>query len=80
MNMVLWHTDNCTQHVTAVVIYNHRFKNETVFLHILVSPVHPQGNSLYISECVQASTLPVTFLLYYDKMFTKMTISYILEL
>jgi hypothetical protein len=47
-------------------------KNETVFLHVLASPGHPQGDSLYISDGVQAFTLLVIFLLYYDKMFTKM--------
>ena len=42
-----------------------------MFLHVLASPGHPQGNSLYISEGTQAFTLLVMFLLYYDKMFTK---------
>jgi len=50
-------------------------KNETVFLHIMASP---QGNSLYISEGIEAVTLLVIFQLYYEKMFTKWTISYIL--
>jgi len=45
-------------------------KNETLFLHVLASPGHPQGSSLYISEGIQALTLLVIFL-YYDKMFTK---------
>jgi hypothetical protein len=43
-----------------------------VFWGVLASPGHPQGNSLYISEGVQAFTLLVVFLLYHDKMFTKM--------
>jgi len=46
-------------------------KNETLFLHVLASPGQPQDNSLYISEGVQAFTLLVIFLIYYDKMFTK---------
>jgi len=41
-------------------------------LEVLASPGRTQGNSLYISEGVQAFTLLVIFLLYYDKMFTKM--------
>jgi len=48
------------------------FKNETVFLHVLASPGHPHDNSLCISEGVQTFTLLVIFLLYYDKVFTKM--------
>jgi len=56
-------------------------KNEVVFLHVLASQGHPQGNSLYISEGVEAFTLLVIFLFYYDKMFTKMNnFLYILEL
>jgi len=47
-------------------------KNETVFLHVLASPGHPQSNSLYISEGVQAFTLLGIFQVCYDKMFTKM--------
>ena len=38
----------------------------------MASPGHPQGNSLYISEGMQDFMLLVIFLLYYDKMFTKM--------
>ena len=56
----------------GIAIYNHVFLNiRQVFLHVLASPGHPQDNSLYISEGVQAFTLLVIFLLYYDKMFTK---------
>jgi len=40
-------------------------KNETVFLHVLARPGHPQGNNLYISDGVEAFTLLVIFLLYY---------------
>jgi hypothetical protein len=47
-------------------------KNEMVFLHVLASQEHPEGKSLYISEGVEAFTLLVIFLPYYDKMFTKM--------
>jgi len=46
-------------------------KNETVFLHVLARPGHPQDNNLHISEGVQAFTLLVIFLLYYDEIFTK---------
>jgi len=46
-------------------------KNEMVFLHVLASQGHPQGKSLYISEGIQALTLLVILLLYYDKMFKK---------
>jgi len=46
-------------------------KNETVFLHVLARPSHPQDNSLYFSEGLQAFTLLVIFLIYYNKMFTK---------
>jgi len=60
--------------VISIAIYNHLFKNQTVFLHVLASPGHPQANSLYISEGVQAFTLLVIFQLYYDKMFTKKNI------
>jgi hypothetical protein len=54
-------------------------KNETGVLHILASPGHPQGNSIYIPEGIQAFTVLIVFLLYYDKIFTKI-ISYILGL
>jgi len=47
-------------------------KNETMLLHVLASPGHPQGNSLYISEGIQAFTLLAVFQLYYHKMFTEM--------
>jgi len=40
-------------------------------LYVLASRGHPHGNSLYISEGVQAYTLVVIFVRY-DKMFTKM--------
>ena len=47
-------------------------KNEIAVLHGLASQGPPQGSSLYISEVLQAFTLLVIFLLYCDKMFTKM--------
>ena len=55
------------------------FKNETVFLHVLASPCHPQDNSLYISEGVQASTLLVIFLLYYDSFIHSFIHSYSID-
>ena len=56
-------------------------KNEMMFLRVLASEGHRQGKSLYISEGVEAFTLLVIFVLYYDKMFTKMNnFLYILEL
>jgi len=42
------------------------------FFNALASPGHPQDNSLCISEGVQTFTLLVIFLIYYDKVFTKM--------
>jgi len=52
-----------------------------LFLHVLASPGHPEGKSLYISEGVEAFTLLVIFRPYYDKMFTKMdSFLYIVEL
>jgi len=65
----------------GIAIYKHVFEKETVFLYVLASPGHPQGKSLYISEGVQAFTLQVIFVPYYDKMFTKMiNFLYILQL
>jgi hypothetical protein len=80
MNIVLGHTIKNTEHVIVIAMYNHFFKNETVFLRVLVRQAHPQGSSLYIAEGIQAFILLVIFLIYYDKMFTKMnTFLYILE-
>jgi len=49
-------------------------KNDTVFLHVVVSPGQPQGYSLCIQEGIQAFTLLVIFQHYHDKMFTKTNI------
>jgi len=46
-------------------------KIDVVFLYVLASQGHPQCHSLYISEGVEAFTLLVIFLIYYDKMFKK---------
>jgi hypothetical protein len=54
-------------------------KNEIGVLHIFASPGQPQGNSLCTPEGIQAFTVLVVFLLYYDKKLTKI-ISYVLGL
>jgi len=56
----------------VLIITTMIFKYETVFLLVLASPVHPQDNSLRISKGTQTFTLLVIFLVYYDKVFTKM--------
>jgi len=56
----------------GIAIYKHVFLKMRLFMHILASSGHPQDNNLFISEGIQTFTLLVIFLLYYDKVFTKM--------